>query len=219
MIQWVYERAIRAELLDRVVVATDHEQILTVVQEFGGEGMMTSELHESGTDRIAEVATQIPADFVVNIQGDEPLIEPAVIDQALRPLMDEPHIDMGTLATTMDPETADNPNIVKVVFNEQGRALYFSRSKIPYFRHNTSEQKQFPYWQHIGLYVYRGQFLTQFTNYPVSPLEKIEQLEQLRALEHGAYIHVEITDYPSISVDTPDDLARVRQTLQTTGQV
>jgi len=213
MIQWVYERSLQAKSLDEVIVATDDQRILEAVEKFGGKVRMTSDQHQSGTDRIAEIARDIDADIVVNIQGDEPLIEPSVIDDAVRPLAENPSLDMGTLACKLpsDVDPAD-PNMVKVLFDDSGRALYFSRSPIPFYRDaNPSDQV---YWQHIGLYVYRRDFLLKFTSWAPTSLEQAESLEQLRALEHGVAIHVETTEFHSTAVDTEADLKTILQTLQ-----
>lgn len=219
MIQWVFERASRTHTLDDVLIATDDSRIVEAVKAFGGDVVMTSASHQSGTDRIAEVAEAAETDLVVNIQGDEPLIEPEVIDAAVRPLLDDTEIEMGTIACPIAPEDLEDPNVVKVVFDHRNRALYFSRAPIPHqARPRSSGTMQEPaHWQHIGLYVYRKAFLLQFTNYPVGKLEQLERLEQLRALENGHVIHVEPTEYRSISVDTPEDLANVRQIFQTIG--
>jgi len=219
MIQWVYERSTLAESLDAVIVATDDPRIFEAVEAFGGTVVMTSASHQSGTDRIAEVAGSHDAELVVNIQGDEPLIEPEVIDAAVRPLQEDPDLEMGTIACPLAEEDLGNPNVVKVVFDAQHRALYFSRAGIPYPRGDAPAAGQFPHWQHIGLYVYRKDFLLRFTGYPMSRLEQIERLEQLRALEHGHAIYVNPTEYRSISVDTPEDLQRVREIFQTMDQV
>lgn len=219
MVQWVYERASQARTLDDVLIATDDARIAEAVKAFGGDVVMTSASHQSGTDRIAEVAEGAQTDLVVNIQGDEPLIEPAVIDAAVRPLLDDPAIEMGTIACPMAQEDLEDPNVVKVVFDNQHRALYFSRAAIPHQARPqpSGTMQELMHWQHIGLYVYRKEFLLQFTNYPRGKLEQLERLEQLRALENGHTIHVEPTEYRSISVDTPEDLEHVRQIFQTTG--
>jgi len=213
MIQWVYERAGRAQTLDEILVATDDSRILNLVESFGGRAVMTSGDHKSGTDRIAEVARSSQADRVVNIQGDEPLITADAIDSAVHPLLEKPQLEMGTLACPLQKEDIGNPNVVKVVFDQHNRALYFSRSPIPYQRDEGTEYQP-DYWQHIGLYVYRKDFLLQFTQYPTGMLEAAEQLEQLRALENGHTIYVETTDYHAPSVDTPEDLRQLEQTIQ-----
>jgi len=209
VIQHVYERASRAKLLDRLVIATDDERIRQVAEGFGAEVRMTRSDHPSGTDRTAEVAAQEAADIVVNIQGDEPLIDPAAIDQAVQALLDHPLIPMGTLKKKIeDPDEIYNPNVVKVVTSRHGEALYFSRAPIPY--HPSAEAE---YFKHIGLYVYRREFLLDYPNLPIGPLERTERLEQLRALENGYRIYVAETDYESVGVDTPEDLLRIEKLL------
>lgn len=220
MVQHVFERAKQATLLDQVLVATDDDRIRDVAVEFGAKVVMTSAGHASGTDRIAEATEDIDTELVVNIQGDEPLIRAEIIDQAVQPLLDHPEIEMGTLVRRLEAGDLANSNVVKVVFDKHQRALYFSRAAIPHTRNSDEEipLEKPVYWQHIGLYVYRADFLQQVTRYPQTSLEKAEQLEQLRALEHGHHIHVVITEYNAVAVDTPADLERVRQLFQTTGQ-
>ena len=216
MIRRVYENAKACSLLNRVVVATDSEQVAREVMGFGGEICMTSERHETGTDRIAEAAAQFPADFIVNVQGDEPLLQPSAIEQALRPLLQGGHAPMGTLKTRIrSRQDCDNPNIVKVVTDRRGCALYFSRSAIPFFRAGGQEQDMF---RHIGLYVYRRDFLFLLTSLEQTPLEKAEKLEQLRALENGYSIHVAETDYEPIGVDVPEDIPAVETALRQQGR-
>lgn len=214
MVQHVVERASRAALLDQVVVATDDARIADAVRAFGGTVCMTSPEHPSGTDRIAEVARGMACDLVVNIQGDEPLIEAAVIDLAAEPLAEDPVIAMGTLARPMGVAEAADPSKVKVVLDRQGFALYFSRSPIPYIRDGAPPPAECPYLLHMGLYVYRRETLLQLAALPPTPLEERERLEQLRALEHGVRIRVVLTEHQSFGVDTPADLERVRRMLQ-----
>lgn len=218
MIQWVYERASRSSHVGRVIVATDDDRIMDVVKAFGGEVQMTHTDHPTGTDRLAEVASRIEADLIVNVQGDEPLIDPKMIDQAVLPLKKNPGIAMGTLMTPVrDVDEYLNPNVVKVVTDRQGLALYFSRAPIPHPRDfadsletNFSALKAF---KHVGLYVYRKDFLLTFPKLSETRLEKLEKLEQLRALEHGFRIRVVETSLTSIGVDTPEDLEKVRTNL------
>ncbi len=210
MVQHVVERAARAALLDEVLVATDDDRILDAVRRFGGEARMTSPTHPSGTDRIAEVVRGMACDLVVNIQGDEPLIDPDVIDRAVAPLAADPSIGMGTLARPMGVAEAADPSKVKVVLDRDGFALYFSRSRIPYIRDDTPPPSERPYLLHMGLYVYRRETLLRLAALPPTPLEERERLEQLRALEHGVRIRVTITEHRSFGVDTPADLERVR---------
>ena len=214
MIQHVYERTALTSSVDRVIVATDDERIRVAVEAFGGEVEMTRDDHPSGTDRLAEVAGKIEADLIVNVQGDEPLIDPVMIEAAIAPLLDNPAIEMGTLMTRIHtPEEYANSNIVKVVVDQAGFALYFSRAPIPHGRElpvNTIPEATF---KHIGLYVYRRDFLLQYPSLPETPLEQLEKLEQLRALENGHRIRIVETDLQSIGVDTPEDIDLVLQQL------
>ncbi|MBI5588825.1 MAG: 3-deoxy-manno-octulosonate cytidylyltransferase [Deltaproteobacteria bacterium] len=210
MVQWVYEKARAARLINDVTVATDDERILRAVKDFGGKAVMTSPAHSSGTDRIAEAARGAHADIVVNIQGDEPLIEPGLIDRAVAPMLDDPGLLSCTLKTRIkDEDEYRNPNAVKVVTDRDGYALYFSRSPLPHYKTPFNEAK-LPAYKHIGLYVYRRDFLIEFAALKPSPLEEAESLEQLRALENGFRIKVVETDYNPVSVDTPEDLEKVR---------
>jgi len=209
LVQHVYERASQASVLDELLVATDDDRIFKAVTSFGGKALMTSPHHATGTDRLAEVAGSLEADVIVNIQGDEPLIEPKAIEEATRPLLADPSIPMSTLmADVATEEELMDPNLVKVVVDCDGFAMYFSRSPIPYPRAGTFNESR--YHHHIGLYVYRREFLLTFSKLPRTPLEKQERLEQLRVLEHGYRIRVVPTKYRSISVDTPEDLEKVR---------
>jgi 3-deoxy-manno-octulosonate cytidylyltransferase (CMP-KDO synthetase) len=222
MIQWVYERTTRSTLVDRVIVATDDERILNVVKSFGGEAMMTSPHHTTGTDRIAEVATALDCDIVVNVQGDEPLIRPEMIDEALLPLVQDASIPMGTLCRKIeDRQEAFDPNVVKVVFNKNNFALYFSRAPIPWHRDAWAGKRPWdeltlegPLYKHIGLYVYRRDFLLDYAAMPGTALEAAEKLEQLRALENGHKIKTVITQYESFGVDIPDDLGKILKQLE-----
>jgi 3-deoxy-manno-octulosonate cytidylyltransferase (CMP-KDO synthetase) len=209
LIQYVYEQAKKAKFLEDVIVATDDERILEAVEKFGGKAVMTSPSHPSGTDRCAEVARKIDCDFVINIQGDEPLIPPEVIDkvaEALKESTDE--TPMTSAATIASEEERENSNVVKVVTDQKGIALYFSRSPIPFYRNPIA-----PTLRHIGIYGYRKDFLLKFVSLPQTPLERTESLEQLRALEHGFRIKIVLVDYSPVGVDTPEDLERVRQLL------
>lgn len=212
MLEHVYERVSMARYLSNVVIATDDERILDEARRFGALAKMTREDHLSGSDRVAEVASAFPdAELVVNIQGDEPLIDPNAIDAAILPLLDDPEIPMGTLKKRIeDPREVNDPNVVKVVTDHFGNAIYFSRSPIPYARDEAAA----PYFKHTGLYVYRREFLLGYSDMPVGPLEKAEKLEQLRALENGFVIRVVETDYESMGVDTPADLERVQMMLR-----
>ena len=233
MLQHVYERASCARYLTSTIIATDDERIYAAARGFGARVRMTRADHLSGTDRVAEVASAELAEIIVNIQGDEPLIDPAAIDAAILPIVHEPEIVMGTLKKKIeDPSEITNPNVVKVVTNHDGDAIYFSRSPIPYRREEgtdrppglSSLEKDRPpglsqlkkdrtgclsYFKHVGLYVYRRDFLLGYSALRVGPLEEAERLEQLRALENGFRIRVVETEYESLGVDTPEDLARV----------
>ncbi len=217
MVQHVYERACLSRYLRKVLVATDDDQVSTVVRGFGGEARMTRADHPTGTDRLSEVASAETADFYVNIQGDEPLIDPEAIDAAILTVLGDESVSMGTLKKRIhEPAEIANPNIVKVITGLNGDALYFSRSPIPYYRDNSGAAEC--YFKHIGLYVYRRDFLLHYPDLDVGPLEQAERLEQLRALENGYRIRVAETDYESIGVDTPEDLKRVNKLFeQTTG--
>ena len=215
MLEHVYERVGMARYLSSVVIATDDARIRDEARRFGARVQMTREDHFSGTDRVAEVASAFPGcELVVNVQGDEPLIDPGAIDAAVLPLLDDPNIPMGTLKKRIeDPREVLDPNVVKVVTNHFGNAIYFSRSAIPY----TRDPGDHPHFKHTGLYVYRREFLMGYPDLPVGPLEKAEKLEQLRALENGFTIRVVETDYESMGVDTPADLERV-QLMMRAGQ-
>ena len=224
MLQHVYERVSLARYLTNVIIATDDQRIYDEVRRFGGLVRMTRPDHLSGTDRVAEVASSDTAEWIVNVQGDEPLIDPGAIDAAILPLLDEPSIPMGTLKKRIeDPREVGDPNVVKVVTDRFENAIYFSRSTIPYPRDQAAGQAPSPamgksqvHFKHIGLYVYRRDFLLRYPDMPVGPLEKAERLEQLRALENGHKIRVVETEYESIGVDTPDDLERVNKLFEAT---
>src|SRR5262245_24797225 len=207
MLQHVFERASSARYLSQVIIATDDDRIADVARSFKAPVRMTRSDHASGTDRVAEVASAIPADVIVNIQGDEPLIDPAAIDTAILTLTDDPNVPMAKLKKRIDnPDEVSNPNVVKVVTDLQDRAIYFSRLPIPYVREgNAYSMTRF---KHIGLYVYRRDLLLHYSDLPVGPLEQSERLEQLRALENGYPIRVAETDYESLGVDTPEDFER-----------
>jgi 3-deoxy-manno-octulosonate cytidylyltransferase (CMP-KDO synthetase) len=216
LIQRVVEQCQKAKSLAEVIVATDDTRIREVAQKFCRVEMTRPE-HPSGTDRIAEAAARCACDAVVNIQGDEPLIDPAVIDAVAGALAQN---EMATAVTPVkNPAEYDNPNVVKVVVNHAGRALYFSRRTIPYLREaasgSVSEQlAAFAFLKHLGIYGYRREMLLRLVKFPVSPLETAEKLEQLRALENGVQIAVVKVDYDSVSVDTPEDVKRVERMLR-----
>lgn len=214
MVQWVYERASKARLVGSVTVATDDERVLKAVEAFGGTAVMTSPLHKSGTDRIAEAAAGVEADVIVNIQGDEPMIEPGMIDAAIEPILNDAALLVSTLKTRIiDEEEYLDPHSVKVATDSNGFALYFSRSPIPYSRKPFKDLSPAPY-KHIGLYVYRRDFLFVFSGLAHTALEDAEGLEQLRALESGFSIKVVETPFNPASVDTPEDLERVRAAVE-----
>ena len=205
MVRHVWERASQSRLLDRLLVATDDERIAAAARDFGAETALTSLAHTSGTDRVAEAAATTDAEIIVNIQGDEPLIDPAAIDLAISTLLDDPACRMATLKRRIErAEDVANPNVVKVVTTFDGWALYFSRSPIPSNRGGSAR-----WWKHIGLYVYRRDLLLAYSGLRRGELEQAEQLEQLRALENGIGIRVAETEYDTIGVDTPEDLDAV----------
>lgn len=215
MLQHVYERAVQARYLTSTIVATDDERVYDAALAFGARARMTRVDHVSGTDRVAEVASAENADLVVNIQGDEPLIDPAAIDAAILPLAHDADIPMGTLKKRIeDPGEVADPNVVKVVTDHAGNAIYFSRCPIPYLREVPGQAAPPVHFKHIGLYVYRRDFLLGYPSLQIGPLEQAERLEQLRALENGYPIRVVETEYESIGVDTREDLARVSQLFE-----
>jgi 3-deoxy-manno-octulosonate cytidylyltransferase (CMP-KDO synthetase) len=215
MIQRVYERALLARGLSAVCVATDDERIARVVENLGGRAIMTSPDHPSGTDRLAEATRVMDADVVVNIQGDQPFLDPVMIDEAVQPLLDDPALPMATLMHPVHrTEDLQDPSVVKVVVDLAGNALYFSRSLVPYPRQAVAH----PVYEHVGLYVYRRDFLQKLAQLPPTPLEKIESLEQLRVLEHGFRLRVVETKcrdhaFSGFSVDTEQDLGRAEAML------
>ena len=212
MIEHVYQRASQSTLLSDLVVATDDERIYGAVEQFGGKAVMTSPDHPSGTDRVAEVAGASDADVVVNIQGDEPFLSPRVLDQLVEPFQCDRALEMTTLARLIvGAEPLEDPNVVKVVFDRRGDALYFSRSLVPYPRRGERRAA----YEHIGLYGFRREFLLAYATLEPTPLERTEALEQLRALENGHSIRVVVTqDHLGLSVDTPADLARAEAFLK-----
>jgi 3-deoxy-manno-octulosonate cytidylyltransferase (CMP-KDO synthetase) len=214
MIQRVYERARLAKTPDRVIVATDDERILQAVQAFGGEARMTRADHRTGTERVAEVAAHVDGDVFVNVQGDEPLLDPAAVDTAVNALLEEPHADVATVVTPIKtPADIMDPNIVKAVLDFDGNALYFSRAPIPWVR-DTAGKIQVRHLKHLGLYVFQRDALLDYPTLPQGELERIEQLEQLRWMENGVKIRVAEVDHDAVSVDVPEDVARVEKLLQ-----
>ncbi len=213
MIQHVWERVKKAHAVDEVVVASDKERVLKVVESFGGKAVFTSPEQPSGTDRLAEVAGTIDADVYINIQADEPMIHPLMVDELAQVFQYERNVQMATLIKRIHrAEDITNPNVVKVVVDRKGFALYFSRSPIPYIRdkHLGNEDISGRYFKHIGLYSYTKDFLFTYTNLPKSTLEEEEKLEQLRVLEHGYKIKTIQTQYETVGVDTQEDLDKVR---------
>lgn len=221
MIQHVYERTSRASHLSQVIVATDDQRIAEAVVRFGGVVVMTSATHETGTDRLAEVARGLDADLIVNVQGDEPLIDPAMIDQAVAPFLADHNLQMGTLKCRITClHDFLSPNVVKVVTDQAGNALYFSRSPLPFFRDKWQDLKDEAFatgrmlcYKHVGLYVYQRDFLIHYASLAPTPLEMAEKLEQLRALENGVRIRVVETEFESLGVDTPEDLNKARERM------
>ena len=221
MIQWVYERAASAGT-GTVIVATDSEEILACVEDFGGLARLTRADHENGTQRIAEVAKDLETDLVINVQGDEPCIHPDAIKAVISCLKAHPTMEMATLAEEIrDSHSIFNPNVVKLVTDKHNRAIYFSRAPIPYYKHPGMDSPSWPhdpdkapaYLRHVGVYGFRKDFLLRYVEEPPCDLERIEGLEQLRALYMGAAIGVAITTHPSIGVDTPQDVQKAQDYL------
>jgi 3-deoxy-manno-octulosonate cytidylyltransferase (CMP-KDO synthetase) len=214
MVQRVYERAKQAQTVHRVIVATDDQRIVDAVRAFGGEARMTRPDHRTGTERIAEVAAHEPGDVFVNVQGDEPLIDPLAIDTAVGALLEEPVAQIATVATPIR-HAGDimDPNVVKTVLDFEGNGLYFSRAPVPWVR-DTQQKVHVKYWKHLGLYVFQRDALLEYPTLPQGELEKVEQLEQLRWLENGWKIRVAEVQHDAVSVDVPEDVARVEKLLQ-----
>ena len=216
MIQHVWERAKESKLLNDLIIASDSEVVIEKARAFGAKAVLTAVHHPSGSDRVAEAVQSLNVDIVVNIQGDEPLIAPTVIDDLVRTLRDDEHCVMATTIKRLSrEEDLNDPSVVKVVVDQNQNALYFSRSPIPYDRDRTG-WKNVGYYRHLGIYAYRKDFLLNFIKLPKSHLEKIEQLEQLRVLEAGYKIKTVLTDMETIGVDTEEDLNRVRELLKKT---
>jgi 3-deoxy-manno-octulosonate cytidylyltransferase (CMP-KDO synthetase) len=214
MIQHVYERAKRAQTVHEVLVATDDQRILEAVQQFGGQARMTRPDHRTGTERIAEVAVQEQGDIFVDVQGDEPLIDPLTIDAAVGALLEEPPTQIATVATLIrHASDIMDPNVVKAVLDFDDNALYFSRAPVPWIR-DTQQKVHVKYWKHLGLYVFQRDALLEFPTLPQGELERIEQLEQLRWLENGWRMRVAEVPHDSVSVDVPEDVARVEKLMK-----
>jgi 3-deoxy-manno-octulosonate cytidylyltransferase (CMP-KDO synthetase) len=212
MLEWVFTQVRRSQLITRIAVATDDDRISTVARAFGAEVFLTDSSHTSGTERVAEVSAKVPeAGIIVNVQGDEPFIEPEAIDKAILPILEAATSPVSTLKTPLSScNHAANPNVVKVVTDSAGRALYFSRACIPFVR-ESAERQAVTWYKHLGLYVFTREFLLRFPSLPRGPLEHLEKLEQLRVLENGYSIQVVETHHDSVGVDTEEDLAQARQ--------
>jgi len=214
MIRRVYERVSRSTQIDSVVVATDSQRILDAVREFGGQALLTSATLQSGTDRAAEAGSLLDLsdpDLVVNVQGDQPLVDPRALDEVVEPLIAEPGLGMSTLAfRIIDEREYNNPKDVKVTFDDKGNALYFSRAPIPFAR---DAGEIFDSYKHLGIYAYTYSFLKIFSKLPPGRLERIEKLEQLRALENGYPVRVVISAYDSPEVDLPEDIGCIERLL------
>ena len=217
MVQRVYERAKQAQTVRRVLVATDDQRILDAVAAFGGEARMTRSDHRTGTERIAEVAANVDGDVFVNVQGDEPLIDPSSIDTAVAALLEDPAVQIATVATPIR-HAGDimDPNVVKTVLDFEDNALYFSRAPIPWVR-DSQQKVHVKYWKHLGLYVFQRAALLEYPTLPQGELEKIEQLEQLRWMENGWKIRVAEVAHDAVSVDVPEDVVRVEKLLKEEG--
>lgn len=217
LVQRVYERAKLAARADRVIVATDDARIVKVVEEFGGEARMTRSDHRTGTERVAEVAAHEGGEVFVNVQGDEPLLDPVAVDTAIGSLLEEPAAAISTVATPIKtPADIMDPNVVKTVLDFDGNALYFSRAPIPWVR-DTVSRIQVRHLKHLGLYVFQRDALLEYPTLPQGELERIEQLEQLRWLENGWKIRVAEVEHDAVSVDVPEDVARVEKLLKNKG--
>ena len=211
IVQWVWERT-KASKADEVIIASDSEEVIRAVKAFGGNAQMTSPNHPSGSDRIWEVAAKLDCDIIINVQGDEPFVEPTVIDRLIDVMQASPAPDMATVVVPATREQiGNNPNSPKVVIDVNDYALYFSRSPIPFLRTGGTEM---PLYRHWGIYAYSRSALKKFVSLPESPLEKCEKLEQLRALENGMKIKVIKTEFQSIGIDTPEDLESAEKYLQ-----
>jgi 3-deoxy-manno-octulosonate cytidylyltransferase (CMP-KDO synthetase) len=215
MIQRVFERAKLAKTPSRVIVATDDPRILQAVEAFGGEARLTRPDHRTGTERVAEVAAHVDGDVFVNVQGDEPLLDPVSVDAAVTALLEDPPATVATVATPIKtPSDIMDPNVVKTVLDFDGYALYFSRAPIPWVR-DTASHHVVRHLKHLGLYVFQREALLDYPTLPQGELERIEQLEQLRWMENGVKIRVAEVEHDAVSVDVPEDVTRVEKLLQT----
>ena len=217
MVQWVHERVLRAQRVEEVLVATDDERVARCVRGFGGRVVLTSKDHASGTDRVGEAVRDLEADWVINVQADEPLVPPAILDRLVEAMLARPELEMATVCVPLDPDDPDlhDPDVVKTVVSQDGVALYFSRSPIPFARDGWPEGTG-PL-RHWGIYGFRRDYLERFVTLPPSPLERTESLEQLRALEDGARIQVVIGEGLTVSVDRPEDVERVEALMRQEG--
>lgn len=210
VIQWVYEKAMQTKLADVIIVATDDERIFNAVKAFGGNVEMTSTEHKCGSDRIKEVVMRHPEiSYIVNLQGDEPLIKPESIDEVAKNVKDDDMADISTLVRKITPQEAENPNLVKCVKDNNGFALYFSRSKIPFERNEGKSD----FYGHLGIYGYKREALIKMTELPQSSYEQSESLEQLRALQNGMKIKTSVVDFVPIGIDTAEDLQRFKEAV------
>jgi 3-deoxy-manno-octulosonate cytidylyltransferase (CMP-KDO synthetase) len=215
MIQHVVERVRQAQNVKRVIVATDDERIRSAVEGFGGAALLTRADHRTGTDRVAEVAAHVSAEVYVNVQGDEPLIDPGTIDAVVSEMLEDETVQVATPCSAIrQPNDIMDPNITKVVRDFDGNAIYFSHAPIPWVR-DKDRPVAVKHWKHIGLYAFRREALLEFPTLPPGELERVEQLEQLRWIENGFRIRVVETEYDAVSVDVPEDIARVEQLLRT----
>ena len=210
----VYEACQKAQVGD-VLIATESQRVVDTLAQFGAKAVLTSDTCQSGTDRVYEAAQNRPEQFIINVQGDEPFIAPSTIQKITTLLLQDPSCDIASaVVATLDEKKIDNPNCVKAVLNQEGRALYFSRSRIPYKREITEENKKIPYWQHCGIYGYRRSALERFVRLPQSPLEKLEKLEQLRALEAGMTLKCVVIEPTGPAIDTEQDLQAAEEYLK-----
>jgi 3-deoxy-manno-octulosonate cytidylyltransferase (CMP-KDO synthetase) len=214
MIQHVVERVRQSKLVSRVVVATDDARIKSAVEAFGAEAILTRSDHANGTDRVAEVAAHVPAQIYVNVQGDEPLIDPGTVDAVIAAMLEDESVQIATPCVAIEePKDIMDPNVVKVVRDFDGNGIYFSRAPIPWVR-DTNANVKAEHWKHLGLYAYRREALLEYQTLPPGDLERVEQLEQLRWLENGFRIRVAETEYDAVSVDVPSDVERVEKLLR-----
>ncbi len=212
MIQHVYERASAAQGIAEVIVATDDKRIVRAVEAFGGKVCLTSGAHRSGTERVAEVGRNLEVDVVVNLQGDEPMMDPGCIEAVIEPFRSDPSLMISTLKSAASAQEISDPNVVKVVTDRKGNALYFSRSSIPYTRRERPGKGERPaVFKHLGIYAYRRAFLEILPDLPDCWLEAVEDLEQLRFLDNGFRVQVVQYEYQGIAVDTPEDLVRINE--------